>query len=147
MCANLKSHPDGTSPENGEVFVFGSNEAGRHGKGAAKEALRSFGAIPGQALGYSGHAPKHSYAVPTKTKTLQQRHIGFIEQSILKFITFANSNPQLNFWMTRVGCGLAGYHDCQIVFLFLREDTPFERISWPEPWIPFIRAYLKKEIK
>lgn len=33
----MKFHRDGTLPQNGEVFVFGSNLAGIHGAGAAKE--------------------------------------------------------------------------------------------------------------
>ena len=45
----------------GEVFVFGSNEAGRHGKGAAKTA-RQWGASLGQAEGRQGA----TYAIPTK---------------------------------------------------------------------------------
>lgn len=142
---NLKSHPDGTSPENGEVFVFGSNEAGRHGKGAALEARQKFGAVMGQGLGYMGSSPRHSYAIPTKTKELKQRYIGFIQQSVLRFITFTQTNPELNFWMTRVGCGLAGYNDAQMVMLFLRDDVPFCRINWPEPWLPFVEAYLKNK--
>ena len=36
------------------VFVFGSNEAGRHGAGAARVALKSHGAIYGQGEGPQG---------------------------------------------------------------------------------------------
>lgn len=39
--------------EEGHVFVFGSNQSGRHGKGAAKTAL-TWGAIWGQAEGLQG---------------------------------------------------------------------------------------------
>lgn len=42
-----------------EIFVFGSNESGRHGKGAAKTALR-LGAKLGIGNGISGN----SYAIP-----------------------------------------------------------------------------------
>ena len=40
-------HPDGSIPQHGEVFVFGANLAGRHGGGAAAEAVRRFGAQMG----------------------------------------------------------------------------------------------------
>jgi hypothetical protein len=44
------------------VFVFGSNLAGRHGKGAALAARREHGAIYGQGEGPQGFA----HAIPTK---------------------------------------------------------------------------------
>ena len=47
------------------VFVFGSNLAGRHGRGAARAAVREHGAIYGQGEGLQGN----SYAIPTRTGT------------------------------------------------------------------------------
>ena len=44
------------------IFVFGSNLAGRHGKGAAKFAKDYHGAIYGRGVGLQGT----SYAIPTK---------------------------------------------------------------------------------
>lgn len=44
------------------VFVFGSNQAGRHGKGAALEAVRKWGAIYGQGWGRQGD----SYAMSVR---------------------------------------------------------------------------------
>ena len=49
------------------IFVFGSNKAGRHGKGAAKYALENHGAIYGQGEGLQGN----SYAIPTKDENLK----------------------------------------------------------------------------
>lgn len=43
-----------------EVFVFGSNLAGRHAGGAARTALRRFGAILGQGVGLQGAVVCHS---------------------------------------------------------------------------------------
>ena len=45
-----------------EIFVFGSNRQGRHGKGAALTARNKFGAIYGQSEGLQGQ----SYAIITK---------------------------------------------------------------------------------
>lgn len=44
-----------------EVFVFGSNLAGHHDGGAARAAVKKFGAIMGQGVGLQGQ----SYAIPT----------------------------------------------------------------------------------
>jgi len=60
-------HQDGTLPTNSEIFVFGSNLAGRHGAGAAKIANRLYGAIYGAGVGPMGN----SYAIPTKTTILR----------------------------------------------------------------------------
>ena len=46
------------------IFVFGSNEAGRHGKGAALAAKLQYGAVYGVGRGRTGNA----YAIPTKDK-------------------------------------------------------------------------------
>lgn len=49
------------------VFVFGSNLAGRHGKGAALWARQHRGAVYGVGEGYRGN----SYAIPTKDEHLR----------------------------------------------------------------------------
>lgn len=49
------------TPEEGTIFVFGSNPEGRHGAGSAKVAREQFGAIYGQGEGLQGSA----YALPT----------------------------------------------------------------------------------
>jgi hypothetical protein len=50
-----------TLPANG-VFVFGSNDRGVHGLGAAKDAVTMFGAVKGQPFGSQGR----SFAIRTK---------------------------------------------------------------------------------
>jgi hypothetical protein len=49
------------SLKSNEIFVFGSNTLGRHGAGAAKQAMK-FGAKYGQARGLQGQ----TYAIVTK---------------------------------------------------------------------------------
>lgn len=49
-----------------QIFVFGSNTQGRHGKGSALIALKKFGAKYGQAKGFQGQ----SYAIITKDLTM-----------------------------------------------------------------------------
>lgn len=92
------------------VFVFGSNLAGRHGKGAALYARQHHGAVYGQGEGLQGS----SYGIPTKDRRLQSRRLEEIAESISKFIEFARGRPDLQFEVTPVGCGLAGYRQEQI---------------------------------
>ena len=87
------------------IFVFGSNLAGRHGKGAANYALRNHGAIYGQGWGLQGT----SFAIPTKDANIKTLHLDTIRVYVEKFMTFAKENPNLTFQLTPIGCGLAGY--------------------------------------
>lgn len=100
-----------TSPR---VFVFGSNEAGRHGKGSALFARRFRGAIYGQGVGLQGN----SYGIPTKDARLRVLPLSKIRQYVEDFIEFAKANPQMEFEVTRIGCGLAGYRVSDIQPLF-----------------------------
>lgn len=87
-----------------QIFVFGSNLAGRHGKGAALQA-RKFGAIYGQGIGRQGQ----TYAIPTKDYYLKTLPLHIIEQYIIEFTEYAKQHPELEFLLTPVGTGLAGY--------------------------------------
>lgn len=101
-----------------DVFVFGSNRAGRHGKGAALFARQHHGAIYGQGEGLQGN----SYAIPTKGHRLEVLTLTDIGQGIFAFKRFAASRPDLTFNVTPVGCGLAGYS--QHVMRHLFEPLP-----------------------
>lgn len=99
-----------------QIFVFGSNLAGRHGKGAAKKAL-IWGAKYGQAKGIQGK----TYAIPTKNENIQRTlSIYEIKPFVEEFIEFAKNNPSLTFLVTEIGCGLAGYNVKDIAPLFLQ---------------------------
>lgn len=96
------------------VFVFGSNLAGRHGKGAALEARRKHGAIYGRGDGLQGR----SYAIPTKDANLRTLPLDDIAASVAIFLEFALSHPEMTFNVTAIGCGLAGYKPKQIAPFF-----------------------------
>ena len=85
------------------VFVFGSNEAGRHGLGAAKLAREKFGAVYGVGVGLRGN----SYAIPTKDAELRILPLERIAQYVADFVEFAKNHPELEFNVVEVGCGLA----------------------------------------
>lgn len=101
-----------------DVFVFGSNLAGRHGKGAALEARKHWGAKYGVGEGRSGK----SYAIPTKDEKLRTRSLEDIKISVDKFLEYARNSEKV-FWVTPVGCGLAGYKPAQIAPMF--KDRPY----------------------
>lgn len=96
------------------VFVFGSNLAGRHGKGAALWARQHRGAIYGRGEGYQGN----SYAIPTKDANLRTLPLDDICNSVVSFLEFALSHPELTFQLTPIGCGLAGYSPRDIAPMF-----------------------------
>lgn len=97
-----------------DIFVFGSNLAGRHGKGAALEARKNWGAIYGQGVGLQGR----SYAIPTKDERLRTLPLEAINSYVIDFIRFARYNWDFRFLVTRIGCGLAGYQDADIGPMF-----------------------------
>lgn len=99
-----------------KIFVFGSNLAGRHGKGAALCALKEHGARYGQGIGFQGN----SYAIPTKDEKLNILPLKTIQNYVDKFLSFARYHPNMIFNVTRIGCGLAGYTDKQIAPMFKR---------------------------
>lgn len=96
------------------VFVFGSNTAGRHGKGAALYAKQNHGAIYGQGEGLQGA----SYAIPTKDSRLHALSIEQIAEAVERFKAFAAGHPEMLFEVTPIGCGLAGYTPADIAPLF-----------------------------
>lgn len=119
--------PDPSKPN--QVLVFGSNLRGAHGKGAALDAKINWGARNGVGSGMTGR----SYAIPTKDRHLNVIELGVIQLYVSVFIYFAKSRPDLEFLVTRIGCGLAGYRDEQISPMF--KDAP-ENCVLPDGWRP-----------
>jgi hypothetical protein len=104
-----------------QIFVFGSNIAGEHISGAAKQAYEQFGAIWGIGVGLAGQ----SYAIPTMGDWIDLK--AYVEQ----FKDFARCNQDKEFLLTRIGCGIAGYADKQIKPLF--DDAP-KNVIKPKEW-------------
>jgi type IV secretory pathway TrbF-like protein len=96
------------------VFVFGSNLAGRHGRGAALYARQKHGAEYGVGVGRTGN----SYAIPTKDEKIKTLPLDAIRRHVSDFIEYARSCPHEAFEVTRIGCGLAGYDDSEIAPMF-----------------------------
>lgn len=136
----FKFHKDGTAPLQGEIFVFGSNLAGRHGAGSAHLALQRYGAIYGQGIGLQGQ----SYGVPTKdgrkgTFSLRDPRstlpLAQIKGYVDEFIKFAKDHPEMQFFVVRLGCVLACHTDADMAPLF--KEAP-SNCSFPDMWIPWL---------
>lgn len=99
-----------------EIFVFGSNTQGRHGKGAALTAKNKFGAIQFQPSGLQGQ----SYAIITKElrKTHEKVTLQQVKNNVDTFLLFTQENQNLTFYVTPIGCNLAGFTPQQIAPLF-----------------------------
>ena len=111
-----------------DIFVFGSNLAGAHAGGAARLANQKFGAIWGQGVGLQGN----SYAIPT-----MQGGIETIKPYIDSFIEFAKSHPELTFYVTKIGCGIAGFKEEEIAPLF-KTAINIPNIRLPEDFMDIL---------
>lgn len=110
-----------------KIFVFGSNLAGRHGAGSAKEAVKNWGARYGRGVGHIGN----SYAIPTKDRNLQTLPLEEIQEYVEHFIQHAGQYPEFEFHVVKIGCGLAGYKEEQIAPMFA--DAP-DNVVLPDGW-------------
>lgn len=108
-----------------EIFVFGSNLAGLHGGGAARLAYDRFGAVWRQGVGLQGQ----SYAIPT-----MQGGVETIKPYVDEFIEFAGKHPEMTFYVTKIGCGIAGFKDQEIAPLFAKA-IDIENIILPESFV------------
>ena len=112
-----------------EVFVFGSNLEGMHGGGAAYLAFKQFGAVMGCGVGLRGQ----SYAIPT-----MQGGVETIKPYVDEFIAFATDHPDLFFYVTRIGCGIAGFREKEIAPLFEGANT-LENVCLPEGFAKLLK--------
>ena len=120
--------------EEHEIFVFGSNLAGRHAGGAARAANMKFGAEWGVGVGLTGQ----SYAIPT-----MQGGVETIKPYVDEFIRFAQENPGLKFLVTRIGCGIAGFRDEEIAPLF-DKAMQVPNIYLPETFFKILQIHDQK---
>lgn len=111
-----------------EVFVFGSNLEGNHGGGAARVAHSKFGAVMGQGVGMQGQ----SYGIPT-----MQGGVETIVPYVDEFILFAKQSLETYFYVTRIGCGIAGFRDEEIAPLF-RDALGLDNVCLPQSFIDLL---------
>jgi hypothetical protein len=113
------------------IFVFGSNLAGRHGKGSALKAKTEYGAVNGIGFGPQGNA----YAIPTKGYNLEILALNIIQAYVWEFMAYAIHRNEKAFDLVAIGCGLAGYRPEQIGPMF--EGCPIN-VNVPDEFKPYI---------
>lgn len=124
------------------VFVFGSNIQGEHVGGAALFALRECRAKMGQGFGFQGAA----YAIPTCIRLSDEKgnrytkpfsSVEQIKPYIEVFINDADRYPNLTFYVTKIGCGIAGFKVSEIAELF-RPCLDMENVILPEEFVKWL---------
>lgn len=116
-----------TELKENEIFVFGSNLAGKHSAGAAFQAKKHFGAEIGVGEGLRGQ----SYAFPTLGRDFEKLSVGHLETSRRILYNTCEANPTMRFLLTKVGCGIAGYEEAEMKALFV--EAPANLIL-PDDW-------------
>jgi len=132
---------------NKDIFVFGSNENGIHGAGAARFAMDNFGARLWQGFGRSGN----SFAIPTKDWDIITLDLQTIKFYVDRFIEYAEGllkNEHLKeakLFVTKIGCGLAGYTAEQIAPLFSK-CIDMENVYLPQEFIDIINSKIEENV-
>ncbi len=116
-----------------DIFVFGSNLEGIHAGGAAKMAYEKFGAEWGNGVGFQGQC----YAIPT-----MQGGVETIKPYVDQFIEVARECDQNTFYVTRIGCGIAGFKDEEIAPLF-KDAMNLYNVRLPESFVKVIEKLPK----
>lgn len=125
-----------TKLEPNQVFVFGSNLHGIHGSGAAKDALK-FGAKHGSGVGYFGQ----TYAIPTVSTVHYPNRASMtleeIRPFVESFLVFAKHHQELQFLVTPIGCGLAGFKVKDIAPMFA-SAVLLQNVSLPKSFLEYL---------
>jgi hypothetical protein len=128
-------------PGPNRVFVFGSNLSGHHGAGAALTAKLNYGAVDGEAFGLQsekGEDGSRSYAIPTKSakyagfEPLAYTEIAYWVSEFHRW-TVAAGEKYNDIFVTKIGCGLAGWSELEISALFRRYNWP-DNVTLPHGW-------------
>ncbi len=117
-----------------DIFVFGSNLRGMHTGGAAHTAVKLFGAKMGEGVGIQGQ----SYAIPT-----MQGGVDTIKPYVDQFIDLAREWDQNTFYVTKIGCGIAGFTPEQIAPLF-DKALDLYNVRLPKDFVDVIRRNREK---
>lgn len=137
-----------TELNDNEVMVFGANAEGSHWGGAARVAYEKFGAVWGEGIGKFGR----SYAIPTlifpttTTGKVTKMPIEAIDDCVKDFIKYATEHPELTFYVTPIGCGIAGFQPEEIAPLFF-DALLLENVYLPQSFITILMVNYKNIIK
>ncbi len=99
-----------------ECVLIGTNEAGIHGAGIAEYAYKHWGAVLGQGFGPMSNC----FGLPTKdweVHTLPLDRIAFYVSRYIDWVKIIR-NGRWTHYVTKIGCGLAGYTPKDIAMMF-----------------------------
>gem|GEM_PF-6812155 len=137
------------------VYVFGSNLAGIHGAGTAREACLRHGAsyvknvtarwgvVGKNGSGLQGNGTLWCYAIPTKDEYLKILPLDRVRPYVEEFVRFAVAHPDYEFNVTKIGCGLARppyqtiderIQDIRSLFESVQFDPPMEESAPDSGW-------------
>ena len=146
QATGIRSYYEGDiQPEENVVFVFGSNPEGRHGAGAAKVAVNSFGAVYGQGEGLMRRRDGKAacYALPTKDlrvrKNNAMRSISAddIVDNIRRMYDCARENPDKQFlvaYRNTEEVSLNGYTGNEMIQMFISAAPIPENVVFSNEW-------------
>lgn len=98
-----------------EVFVYGSNQYAQHGGGAARVAKERFGATNGDCpIGLCGN----SYGIITTSFNDTKITESMIRTQLILLYQFGRLRPDLIFYVTKIGTGIAGIPIEQMAGIF-----------------------------
>ena len=116
-------------PDDDRVFVFGSNLLGIHGAGAAHYARCELGAELGIGEGPTGR----TYALPTCYQPGEPITYQELAVYVDNFLTYARQHPEQRFFVSKVGCGIAGFDEDVVSMVFRCLDVP-ANCDMPPGW-------------
>ncbi len=116
-------------PDDERVFVFGSNILGIHGAGAAAYAANDLGAQMGVGEGLTGR----TYALPTCYRPGEPITLEELAVYVDNFLRYAEQHPETRFFVSAVGCGIAGFTEQEVSYIFRELGTP-SNCDLPPGW-------------
>jgi hypothetical protein len=90
----------------------------------------------GQGVGLQGQ----SYAIPT-----MQGGVETIAPYVDEFIEFARQHVEYKFFVTKIGCGIAGFKDEEIAPLF-QDALDVENIILPQEFVNYLNYWLNDDM-
>lgn len=93
--------------------------------------------IPANYLSYGTFLRRfngQTYGIPTKDENIEVLPLHRIKEHIADFFNFVDKNSHLDFLVTPIGCGLAGY-SAQDIAPFFATGLTYKNIYLPEDFI------------
>lgn len=122
-------------------ILIGTNESGINGAGIARYAEDNWGLEPGKGFGPSGLC----FGLPTKDWMIRQLPLSVINNYVERYIEWCKVTKWKHY-VTKIGCGLAGYSVPDIAPMFER-CAQYQNMWLPQDFLDFYAGtYVKPEV-